>query len=493
MAMLMKYIDSMKYDVFISYSSHDQEVVKRLCEYLEQHNIRCFVSYRDIPRGVVWASVIVEAMEQSRMMVVVFSEAFNNSQQVDREIEMASESHKPILTLRLSDAPFRAAKKYYLGNINWLDGFPEPDRAFGDVVANVARLLDIKLEDVKPANNSAKEVQKVEDKGVKTVVRSEGEKVKPKTEPVTPCEEPKKKSGAKWLYAVMLAVVAVGAALFFVLSDSSEAEKPAEVVADAAVEEVQAEEVETVVEAEAAAVVDVKEKTKGAEVAVAKERVAVNVAPVTNSVAEVETAAAAPEPLAVEEPVTEATTAEVVAPEVVAENDMEVVVATRYNIGDYYDDGNIKGVVFEVSDDGLHGKIVSLRQGNCCWGDVVEAIGATNKNDGQPNTNNMLKRADSEEFAAALWCRNQGSEWYLPSVSELKTLLLSNTVRKAVNKTLGERSATKLFKPGEPKSYWSSTEVDNDGHKAWEVSLYMKDASSAPKVMQNYVRAVARF
>lgn len=43
----------MKYDVFISYSSDDQKVVEGLCAYLEERKIRCFVAYRDIPRGVV--------------------------------------------------------------------------------------------------------------------------------------------------------------------------------------------------------------------------------------------------------------------------------------------------------------------------------------------------------------------------------------------------------------------------------------------------------
>lgn len=135
----------MKYDVFISYSSHDQKIVEGLCAYLEQHKIRCFVAYRDIPRGVVWARAIVDALDESRMMLVVFSEHFNNSDQVDREIELASEDKKPILTFRISDETFKGAKKYYLKNLNWIDAFPDPQAVFGDVAVNVARLLDIRL------------------------------------------------------------------------------------------------------------------------------------------------------------------------------------------------------------------------------------------------------------------------------------------------------------------------------------------------------------
>ncbi|MBE6192726.1 MAG: TIR domain-containing protein [Rikenellaceae bacterium] len=135
----------MKYDVFISYSSHDQKVVEGLCAYLESLKIRCFVAYRDIPKSVVWAKAIVEALEQSRMMVVVFSNHFNNSVQVDREIELASEDNKPILTFRITDDAFKGAKKYYLKNINWIDAFPNPAACFGNLADHIAKLLGIKL------------------------------------------------------------------------------------------------------------------------------------------------------------------------------------------------------------------------------------------------------------------------------------------------------------------------------------------------------------
>lgn len=80
----------MKYDVFISYSSHDQKIVEGLCAYLEQYKIRCFVAYRDIPRGKPWPPYIPEALNESRMMVVVFSGNFNRSEEVDRELTIAS-------------------------------------------------------------------------------------------------------------------------------------------------------------------------------------------------------------------------------------------------------------------------------------------------------------------------------------------------------------------------------------------------------------------
>lgn len=131
----------MTYDVFISYSSKDQKVAEGICGYLEANGVRCFVAYRDIPRGKVWAREVVNGIEESRMMVVVFSRDFNLSEQVDREIELAAEDNKPILTFRIADAEFTGAKKYYLKNINWIDAFPDPASMFDSLLSNIKMLL----------------------------------------------------------------------------------------------------------------------------------------------------------------------------------------------------------------------------------------------------------------------------------------------------------------------------------------------------------------
>lgn len=80
------------------------------------------------------------------MMVVVFSCNFNRSEEVDRELTIASKKKKPILTFRLSDEEFKGTKEYYLSNINWIDAFPNPENAFGDITDSVAKLLNINID-----------------------------------------------------------------------------------------------------------------------------------------------------------------------------------------------------------------------------------------------------------------------------------------------------------------------------------------------------------
>ena len=128
-------------DVFISYSSGDQKIVEGLSAYLEQHGVRCFVAYRDIPKGTVWAEKITEAIENSKLMVVVFSENFNCSKHVDREIEMNIEEGKPILTFKIQNTDFKGPKKYFLNNLNWIDAFPNPKEYFGELLNSIQSLL----------------------------------------------------------------------------------------------------------------------------------------------------------------------------------------------------------------------------------------------------------------------------------------------------------------------------------------------------------------
>ena len=142
----------MKRDVFISYSSKDQKIVEGLSAYLEQNEIRCFIAYRDIPPGAVWAAKITEAINSCKVMVVVFSEHFNSSHQVDREIEMCANKHKIILPYKIKDVNYEGVKEYYLGNLHHIDAFPNPENCFGELCETIQNCLMIESEtsDQKP-------------------------------------------------------------------------------------------------------------------------------------------------------------------------------------------------------------------------------------------------------------------------------------------------------------------------------------------------------
>lgn len=138
-----------KYDVFISYSTVDKLVAEAICGYLESHRVRCFIAYRDIPKGDDWAQVIPPALKASGMMLAVFSNAFNISEQTDNELHIAARRKIPILTFRITNDDFDGTKEYFLAKSNWIDAFPEPEKLFGELLRSIALLLG--KEDVAPA------------------------------------------------------------------------------------------------------------------------------------------------------------------------------------------------------------------------------------------------------------------------------------------------------------------------------------------------------
>ena len=177
----------------------------------------------------------------------------------------------------------------------------------------------------------------------------------------------------------------------------------------------------------------------------------------------------------------------------------EVVVQSHtktYKVGDYYDDGVKQGVVFDVCDDGRHGKIVSLDQAELQWCTDSQynkeiIVGTSSRSNGKENTDKVISRRDSLEYPAIQWCRAKGKDWYLPAVDELKLLLLRNNVYNAVNTTLVRRGAKKISNRMDKEFYWSSTE---QGYfHAERVNVYGIGTGEGSKKCRHYVRAVATF
>lgn len=167
------------------------------------------------------------------------------------------------------------------------------------------------------------------------------------------------------------------------------------------------------------------------------------------------------------------------------ESNSEVTVPTKtYKVGDYYDDGTKRGVVFAVSDDGRHGKIISIDQTKTQWRKKSDnAVGVLSISNGKANTDAIMDREDAPNYPAFTWCRAKGKEWYLPSKEELELLY---KVKDEVNKTLQDKSTGVL-----KGFYWSSTE--DDEFRAWYVSMSNGDTYNAYKYGNFYVRAVAAF
>lgn len=185
--------------------------------------------------------------------------------------------------------------------------------------------------------------------------------------------------------------------------------------------------------------------------------------------------------------------------------------ARCYKLGDYYDVGGKRGIVFEVDASGQHGKIVGLNQSPelrwCTKEEYTErrdiATGATDRRDGRCNQRTIERITGwREKYPAFAWCAAQGEGWYLPSIGELETLLLNDAVHEAVDRTLLRNNGAKLCGAKEHGDYWSSSEsmdppMFRSQKSAWfakRVSMYYMSArGTGEKTCNCFVRAVAAF
>jgi hypothetical protein len=76
----------MKHDIFISYSSVDKNVADAVVAALENRGIRCWYAPRDIGAGTDWGESITDAISNSALMLLIFSENSNKSKRVLDEI-----------------------------------------------------------------------------------------------------------------------------------------------------------------------------------------------------------------------------------------------------------------------------------------------------------------------------------------------------------------------------------------------------------------------
>jgi class 3 adenylate cyclase len=127
----------MPHDVFISYSSIDKAIADAVVAGLELKGVRCWVAPRDLIPGVAWGKGICEAIENSKVIVVILSENSNHSNQVARELERAVANKVVVVPFRIQDVVPTGAIAYFISSEHWLDAITPPIENHIDKLRNV--------------------------------------------------------------------------------------------------------------------------------------------------------------------------------------------------------------------------------------------------------------------------------------------------------------------------------------------------------------------
>lgn len=108
--------------VFISHSHDDNEIAENIYNHLRSHGIRVWIDLHNIPPGIAYESAIVEGIENSSCIVVLYSRnVAKKSDQILKEINQADKSKKRIIPFLLDDTPMMGGFIYHLDRYQWID------------------------------------------------------------------------------------------------------------------------------------------------------------------------------------------------------------------------------------------------------------------------------------------------------------------------------------------------------------------------------------
>ena len=118
----------MKYDVFISYSRRDLDIVRAFYERLSAEGFRVWIDMKGLYSGDQFKREITKAIIASRVLVFFSSEQSNRSTWTASEIGVAREFKIPILPVRIDNSPYSEEVLLDLVNLNYTDYTVESER-----------------------------------------------------------------------------------------------------------------------------------------------------------------------------------------------------------------------------------------------------------------------------------------------------------------------------------------------------------------------------
>ncbi|HEX3537894.1 MAG TPA: toll/interleukin-1 receptor domain-containing protein [Stellaceae bacterium] len=131
----------MSADVFISYSSKDEDGAETICLALEGRGLSCWMSGRDVGPGENFQEAIFTAISSAKVMVLVFTENANNSNEVKKEVALASQHDLVVIPVRIEDVKPNAALAYELVTRQWIDLFRNWEQQIERLSARVAAFV----------------------------------------------------------------------------------------------------------------------------------------------------------------------------------------------------------------------------------------------------------------------------------------------------------------------------------------------------------------
>lgn len=132
-------------EVFISYSSQNQDVADMLVDIAKNNGINCWIASSSIEAGS-YAKQIVQGIREARVFVVIVSESAILSPHVKNELDIATSRIKDgliIMPFKIDDAELDDECRYYLGRQEFFMGEKPPiEERINLFVDNIKKVIN---------------------------------------------------------------------------------------------------------------------------------------------------------------------------------------------------------------------------------------------------------------------------------------------------------------------------------------------------------------
>ena len=199
----------MSAEVFVSYARVNRERVLQLVERMRSAGVGVWIDEGGIHGASLWGQEIVDAIESSKVMLLMLSDASITSDNVVKELSIASEDKKPILPVYLHQAVIPKSMRYQLAGIQHIEYFEgNEDAAFRSMCVALSRLGVSNVDEAEAGKTSA-----------------EAERAAPSNRPESPPQPSAAPQKGRWMPPLLgLAVIGLVLALVLLSGNTPDSE-----------------------------------------------------------------------------------------------------------------------------------------------------------------------------------------------------------------------------------------------------------------------------
>lgn len=130
-------------DVFVSHSHKDKIMAFEIYDYLKRQGLKCFMAPHDMKAGS-YSLTLMEAIEQSRVVLVLITEHSNASPAVHGEVEKAFNNHTTLLPVRMDEIAPAKEMELFLRSNHWFNLYPgNPYTHIENLFHEIIRILQL--------------------------------------------------------------------------------------------------------------------------------------------------------------------------------------------------------------------------------------------------------------------------------------------------------------------------------------------------------------